>query len=223
MAQSYRDYAVDLAPPWLLQPQGQAFLRALGSVRDDITQRLKEGVKARFIESAAPDALAAIGADRGLERGPTDTDDTYADRLKDAWALWTWAGTPTGVLNALWDAGYTNVVLLTSRRTHTLDASRELVTTVLSPPRWFGGEGFWNSFLVWFPQPFITSWQVGGVPASNSAEADTVRRLVNRWKPAHARVTGYIATLTGHFWGEPGLEWGDASLDWGGTNVRWTP
>lgn len=221
---TYREYAVDLAPPWLLQPQGQAYLRALGDTRDDITQRLKEGVKARFIDTAAPDALSAIGADRELERGPSDSDTTYAARLKGAWDVWQWAGTPTGVLNALWDAGYPNVVLVTPRRTHTLDGSRQLVAATLATPRVFPpGAGFWNTFLVWFPTPFVSSWVISGVPASGSAEADGVRRLVNRWKPAHAIVVGYIATVSGHFWGQPGIKWGDSGLKWGGTNVRWTP
>lgn len=220
----YRDYAVDLSPPWLLQPQGQVFMRALGDVRDAITQHLKNGVQARFSSSAAPDALSAQGNDREIERGPTDTDQGYAARLKGAWDTWEFAGTPTGVLSALFDAGYTNVVLVTTRQTHTFNSSRQLVSTTLSTPRAFSpGAPFWNAFLVWFPVPFITSWQISGVPASGSAEADGVRRLVNRWKPAHAIVTGYIATVTGNFWGQPGLKWGDSGLKWGGSNVRWTP
>lgn len=220
---TYRQYALDAAPPWLLNPDGESFLRAIGDVRDGVVQQLKAGVKARFPLEAAPDALTAIGGERELPRGPTDTDATYAQRLVGAWETWSWAGTPTGVLNALWDAGYTNVVLLTQRRTHTFDAGRNLITTTLTPARGFGlGPSFWNTFLVWFPTPFIAAWS-GGVPASGSAEADFVRSLVNRWKPAHAHVAGYVATVTGHFWGEPGLLWGDTGLDWGGTNVRWTP
>lgn len=221
--QTYRQYALDAAPPWLLGPDGAAFLRAIGDVRDGLVQQLKAAIKTRFPREAAADALTAIGGERELPRGPTDTDATYAQRLVGAWEAWSWAGTPTGVLNALWDAGYTNVVLVTQRRTHTLNGSRQLVSTTLSPARGFPpGPTFWNTFLVWFPTPFIAAWS-GGVPASGSAEADGVRRLVNRWKPAHANVVGYIATVTGHFWGQPGLNWGDATINWGGSVVTWTP
>jgi hypothetical protein len=220
---TYREYALDAAPPWLLEPDGAAALRALGDVRDGLVQQAKAGVKARFPRLASPDALTAIGEERGLPRSPTDTDAAYAERLVGAWEEWGWAGTPTGVLKALWHAGYTNVVLVTTRRAHTLDGAGDLVTSVLSPPRAFSpGAAFWNAFLVWFPTPFIAAWS-GGVPSTSSAEADSVRRLVNRWKPAHAWPVGYVATVTGHFWGEPGLQWGDSGIDWGGTNVRWDP
>lgn len=220
---TYRQYALDAAPPWLLNQDGEAFLRAIGDVRDGLVQQLKAGVKARFPGEAAPDALTEIGADRQLPRGPADTDATYAARLQGAWDAWSWAGTPTGVLNALWDAGYTNVVLLTQRRSHTLDGSRALVTATLTPARGFGlGPTFWNTFLVWFPTPFIAAWS-GGVPSTSSAEADSVRRLVNRWKPGIARVAGYVATVSGHFWGQPGLNWGAGGINWGGSVVSWDP
>lgn len=221
---TYRQYALDCAPPFLLEQDGDSYLRAMGDDRDAVVEFLKAGLKSRFPRFAAPDALTAIGDERGLPRSPTDTDADYAERLVGAWEVWQWAGTPAGVLNALWDAGYTNVRLLTQRRDYTLDGSRNLVIDTLSPARGFPpGPSFWNTFLVWFPQPWRASWG-GGVPASGSAEAESVRRLVNRWKPGHAHVAGYIATDTGHFWGEPGLEWGAVGLDWGSTgNVHWTP
>lgn len=222
-AKTYREFELDCAPPWLLDENGEDWLTASGDAKDALVERAKAGVKARFPLLAPPDALTAIGNERGLPRGPTDTDSSYAQRLVGAWDTWKWAGTPTGVLNALWDAGYTNVVLVTPRRTHTLNGSRQLVTTTLATLRVFPpGAGFWNTFLVWFPSPFIAAWS-GGAPASSSAEADSVRRLVNRWKPAHAIVVGYVATITGHFWGEPGVKWGDTGLKWGPANVRWTP
>jgi hypothetical protein len=221
---TYRELALEVAPPFLLGTDGEAFLRALGDQRDALVERIKAGVKARFPKEAAPDSLNAIGAERGLPRGPVETDSTYADRLQNAWDVWSWAGTPTGVLRALYTAGYTNVRLVTQRRMHELDSNQDVVTTVLDEPRGFPpGPSFWNTFLVWFPQPWISAWS-GGAPANNSAEADAVRRLVNQWKPGIAHVAGYIATVVGgHFWGEPGLEWGDVGLDWGGANVHWDP
>lgn len=217
----WQDYQAELAPPWLRQGAGEAWLRGVGDAKDGLELRLRESVKARFPAEAPLDALTRIGGDRGgLERGVTETDAAWRARLRGAWDVWPWAGTPTGVLRALWYAGYTSVVLITGTgRAHTLNGSLDVVTT---PAAGLVPSGFWNGFRVLFVAPLPAAW-VPTPPANNSDEVNTLRRLVKTWKPGHA-ILEDLVVVQGNIWGFPGTQtWGQGGLTWGGATTVWTP
>lgn len=216
----WKDYQPELAPPWLRTGAGEAWLTALGDAKDALEARVRAAVKARFVATAPPDALAVIAAERGIERGVAETLESWRERTRASWDIWPWAGTPTGVLRALSYAGYPNVSLITGTgRAHTLDGSLNVVTTLA------GGSmpsGFWNGFRVLFTAPLPASWSPT-LPANGSDEVNTIRRLVKRWKPGHA-IFEDIVVIQGTVWGFPATQtWGQGGLVWGGATTVWTP
>lgn len=203
---TFKDYIVGSAPPWLNDPSGQAMLRAIGDGKDYLLDVAKQGVKARFPLLAPSDALNQIGGERQLPRGPGESTASYAARLRGAWDTWPWAGTPTGVLNALWDAGYTNVWLVVQKgRVYTLNASRQLVVMNTSTDGissfTFPSPNFWSTFLAYFPHPHPASWIANGVPSSSSDEANLIRGLIQKWKPGFSTFSRVVIADTGLLWG----------------------
>jgi hypothetical protein len=224
----YQDYQRQLSPTALLSTNGAAFEAALGSVKDIELDRVFASVKARFPGIAPEDALAIIGAERGIQRGQSETAASYAARLVAAWTSWPWAGTPYGMLSAFRSTGYTNVVIAQPRggKQFTLDANGVLV--IGGSGTWtptYVGDPFWSRFDVLFPSPLPASWIAGGVPASNSAEANFIRALIQAWKPAHATPNRIIIVSSGKVWGYPSTQvWGAATGNWGAATVTfWTP
>lgn len=159
----FRDYMQEYCPPWLQGPNGQAWTRALGDVKDGMTQLLKERVAARFpirpgAESLAPyaptDALDALGREQQMPRAKGEDDPAYAERLSQAFDIWRYAGTAYGVLKALAAAGYeTARIAIRNHRLYSLDANGDLVVEVLPPGSWsFEPEPqpFWSRFVLLF-------------------------------------------------------------------------
>jgi hypothetical protein len=109
---AYQDFHDRLSPTALQGPVGTAFESAYGAMKDALVARLAASVKAKFPGIAPADALAAIGAERLMDRGPGETDAAYAIRLQNAWNTWPLAGTPRGLLRALYDAGYPNTAIV---------------------------------------------------------------------------------------------------------------
>lgn len=128
---AYRKYqstvvkAGGLAPPSLMLPGGQAVVGATGDLKDNLADRAKLAVLARFPLVAPPDALAEIGLERSILRGPSETDAQYAVRCQNAWQTWPFAGTPFGLLLTLFTLGYPDVYLMPVRGGHLkLNAAR---------------------------------------------------------------------------------------------------
>jgi hypothetical protein len=174
----YREYQPLIAPPWLQREKGAAWLRALGDVKDGQAERCKAAVKARMPLQAPGDALAAIGLERGIPRGPGESNASYAGRLVGAWETWASAGSPRGMLAALRAAGYGDAHLLIARQLDfSLDASGELRVAGLAPGSWNidNQPAFWSQFQVLLPYN-PTRWGVwaaasfGGVTTGQKAE-----------------------------------------------------
>jgi hypothetical protein len=221
LATDYKDFFGSQLPPWMQDTYGKVLARAVGDLKDDLLARCKEGVKSRFPDYAAPDALAQIGTERQIDRGPGETRASYAARLKAAWETWPYAGTPTGVLSALFWAGYTQVELITQKGKHW----RRNPTTGIAFVNYdnaagytFTGSNFWNTFIVHI-YGLPASWVTNGVPQSDSNEAINIRRLIKKWKSGHSIVPRIVISNGGHFWGEQGLDWGDAGFNWGAGGV----
>jgi hypothetical protein len=91
-----------ILPPWLRRKNGFRLMGALADVLDDVIDRTALAVAARFpTDVAAPDALAGIGADRRIRRGPAEGAVTYARRLRGWWDAHKRRGSPYALLGQL--------------------------------------------------------------------------------------------------------------------------
>lgn len=73
----------------------------LASMFDAACDAAVWAVMARHVTEAPRDALALLGADRTLVRGPTETDAQWRLRLQDAWTAWQNAGSKVGLLSQI--------------------------------------------------------------------------------------------------------------------------
>lgn len=101
---SFRDMAVSIAPPWLRGPVGSRLLTAMATPLDAAADWTFQGVKARYPLVGTPTALAAVGRDRGIRRGPAETNQAFAARLVRWLEDWKTAGSAWTLLDQL--AGY---------------------------------------------------------------------------------------------------------------------
>lgn len=219
---TYRDYAISISPTWLRNAKGEVFMRSMGDVKDSLIDRTKAAVMVRFPSFAPDDGLARIGDERQMPRSIGETRAQYASRLRGAWDAWKWAGTPTGLLRALWWAGYQNCMLVIRLgKAYSLDGDLNVVVTDL--PSVTFTSPLWNTFRVFFPSPLPASWVSGGIPSTSSDEANGIRNIIRKWKPAFARCESVVIYQTGLTWGyPPTLAWGGSGLTWGGTFTEWT-
>jgi hypothetical protein len=217
----WADYQEELAPPWLRAGSGRAWLRAIGDAKDGLELRAKDAVRARFPDTAPADALDALAAERQLAQGPAEAQSAFRARLKAAWDVWPWAGTPQGLLRAYAQAGYPNVALLTNGGyTHVLDGSSNVVTTKPVGSHELGSR--WNTYRVLFFAPLPAWWSP--IPDNASDEVNSLRRIARTWQAGHAELDALVVQ-SGRLWGYPASQvWTvDALFQWGSSSVIWTP
>jgi hypothetical protein len=193
----YEPYMEELAPPWLLRPLGKAFLRALGRFLDvEGVDRLKQAVKARFLETCPDDALDRLGRDRLLPRFPTETTAAYRQRLLAAWDIWLFAGTEAGLLQMLHTA-------------YPGPAYSILENKDWDPAPPDGDVAYWSRawIIIEPPFPWVT-WKFGdgkqiGQPnltigtTMTPEEVALFRGITNKLKPAHVVVPAIILKIFG--------------------------
>jgi len=83
---SYRDTLSAIVPRWLSGYIGSRFIYALGVTVDALGESLDDGIKYKFpIKNSdgiySDYQLSLLGAERGILRGPTETQQAYAQRL----------------------------------------------------------------------------------------------------------------------------------------------
>ena len=211
---TYREWQPTVAPAWIDAQWSEAFGLAKDSVADIATQ----AVKSRLIATCPTDAIVPIGNDRGLERVPGETTASYRARLVGAWEAYAWAGTAKGILDQLAIAGYSNVRILENESIGGSDAD---------PSKW------WRFIVrILQPHPFGDGSTIprygdgttygggrtyGGIPI---AARDLIRRIIRKWKPAHARCLRVEVVLSGRLYGD-GLTYG-AGTTYGGAVVRFS-
>jgi len=122
---SFIDARTEQTPRWLRGEAGLGYQEAQGQIQDDELAVLKVAGKLRSPYPVGPiDALDMLGEQYRILRAPAETDALYAARLRNAWELWYWAGTPSGLANifapfapAGYDAAPTNTPLVLDRAT----------------------------------------------------------------------------------------------------------
>jgi hypothetical protein len=158
----FKDYMPQYLPPWLHGPNGLAWARAIGDVKDGMTATLKERVAARFpvrpgtsLPPIAPTgALEALGREQQMPRALGESDAEYAARLADAFDIWAYAGTAYGLLRALRAAGFGAARICISKgKRYSLDADGGLVVEAMPAGSWCTEpepQPFWSRFVVLF-------------------------------------------------------------------------
>lgn len=90
-------------PPWLQRTVGGKLMLSIGEVVDSIAQAGADGVRARFpTETSDALALALIGRERRIRRGPGEGAVTYTRRLTDWWDDHRERGGPYPLLRQLY-------------------------------------------------------------------------------------------------------------------------
>lgn len=242
---SYEQWLETLAAYWLRKGKGGFFLRAVGSMKDRLEFNLRAGVASRFPDFADERAQAVIGDERQLERYPGMSRTDFAERLKQAFELWYWAGTPHGLIRELHAAFLSEaanirswIIITPAGRWIHWDASGEqAVLSDLGEPFSVASPNFFNRFGI-----IGIVETAGTAPADSSSSAELGRRVVQRWRAGHTLNT-FIKLITddSSVWGGcdwtfdflgatpmPSsnlTQWGDVGLTWGaaGTQVDWTP
>jgi hypothetical protein len=161
---NYEDYQAAIAPTFLQDVWGQAWLEAHGSLKDALVEQLKEAVKCRFPLLAPPDALQALGFERSIQRGLSESQSAYAQRVLNAWTAWLFGGTAQGVLSQLIATGYTSSVLMQHGLQYTMSAGGVLtVTSTGTRKSWEPGQPNlnapkWSTFSLIIPHPWPAAW-----------------------------------------------------------------
>lgn len=255
----FRTWFPSIAPPPMRGKWGKRYFEAIGELLDETSSRIRQGVLARFpgkmlrapgeAEAVAPDdALARIGGERQLPRGPGETSAAYAERLLDAWKLWagddtpiTGKGGPAGSHRALllqlkfagFPTGATGATIVQyNGRYAQLDGSDNLVlgdlqvchnrldlTGVLNPlPGWT----FDSQDRHWASFGIVFGADVVGLDDTpGNAKKATLNALAMKWRPSSMWYRGAWVHAVGGGYGWPavGNTWGDGS-NWGGDTVR---
>lgn len=201
-------------------PNFRAFMGGLAAVMDRADTIAKQATRegyAALAEDAA--SLGMIGADYGIERGPTETVAEFQARLAYKVALNRLRGTPLGVLLALYYGEFEGAVLVQQNgRYHTLSAAPNLddIVEMTSLPSWVesddtstrpsDGAPWWtfddsdtfcSRFAVIFP---VDAPNPGLSTAATLARA---QRLVKAWRPAKATCEGFVHVTAGKTIGYP--------------------
>ena len=97
------DHLRRIMPPWLRRRVASALVGAIGEQVDIAAQRTALGVKLRFPSPGVDGrALAYVGRERRIRRGPVETDDRYARRLLLWWSSHRGRGGPYALLEQVY-------------------------------------------------------------------------------------------------------------------------
>ncbi len=207
----YREWQPLKSPAWLIEDMGEDLEAELGGAKDDLQERIRQGVRARFPDASPTDGLPAIGGDRQLPRGYQQDDAAYAETLKSAWDLWAGtdeapggAGSPAGMLRELKRQGFWPATIVQDNgRYTTLDDSGVLVSgwlstsVVVGRPNWRFDDrnDFWSRFAIIFggatPVPPVLCVRARATFAASSSAVGTWNVP---WDDAHYEVLPSVPT-----------------------------
>jgi hypothetical protein len=237
---SYEDWQKLNAPSWLQGTNGGGFEAEFGSAKDDILDRARLGVLARFPGSvtretdqapalAPADALEHTGADRGLPRAPAEPDSTYSARLLSAWDDYAYLGGPLGMLRALAVMGYSSANIIQDNGRYWYLSAGTLTEGTLMTMATRGRAGWQFDCLgghdvrgdLW--SRFALLFAADAANLSGQAGQAILNGIVHRWRPGFATFMGTYVVLAGAVWGWPTTETWSGAGNWGGDSVRIIP
>jgi hypothetical protein len=219
---SFRDRVRRLVPPWL-SDRGKAvgfrLLYCLAAVCDAGAEVLTQGLQARFPGRGTPTALKYIGRDRGIRRGPGESDEAFAARLLTWLDDWRIAGSALSLLRQLHGFLSPNPPLLrlvtNSGVWYTMDPNGTFSIHHASPNNWnWDGETNGNHEAEWArfwlviysaSAPWSPAGNWGGEGrwaggqlwgfTGTPAEIEGFKAIVSDWRAAHARCMWVIVAF----------------------------
>ena len=204
----YATYQPSLHPTALAGPYGLSWARSQGTMKDRVITLAADAVDAGLVLRCTDDALPLLGADVAFAQYPTESSAEYRVRIGQAWDVWPWAGTETGLAVVAEQLGVAPPVVFVTGRTWPqgrpdLWARWWILVPVLATP--YAPEDAWG----------VGTWGDGGTWGSDAtlAEVARCRRALRQF--TNARDVGHLRFAFGDtdYWGEPdGLF---ASGDWG--------
>lgn len=238
----FREWLKTQGKSWLRRTNGLALSGEMGGVLDVQQDRMLNGVLARFPTKgsvdetgtyglAPADALDQQGEDRGLRRGPGESDAAYAARLWGAWDFLPYLGSHWGVLRSLQLAGYEDMVIVQDNGRYaeltgsTGDIATDLSFGTLMTCIDRGGVPGWTfDTRDDFYARFAVLFTADAANLQDESGQAILTDIVNTWKPSNKVYAGATVILAGSVWGWPvAQEWGDVGATWGGNSVRFIP
>lgn len=194
---AYDDYQLGYAAPVLRGANGEAWHTAMGVVKNALYDEAVFALKCRFLTTCPLDALQYIGHERAIEQFNGEDLEAYRTRLLGAWDAWTYAGTKTGILNAIAQLGYVNV---------TLEENAD--GTMPPSPGFSAGDEWWRfRVIIGTPNNLTTTWTIGdgttvgsGKVVGNTITGAAIAQLlqvIKKWKPPHAVLVNLIVMIGG--------------------------
>lgn len=208
---TFRTSIERISPPWLKKYLGYAprFMYTPALIIDGLLDGLTQGLKAKMPGIGTPTAFTYIGRDRGIVRGPSESEAGYAARAVAWLDTWRIAGSPFAIMDAL--AGYISPDTMVMRvvdntgnwYTRAADGTRSFYRASPNnwdwdsePTKWFRywvimyPDGVWEQPKAWGDPDLWTTglWgepgEVWGVEGLSGANITDMRKLIRKWGPA---------------------------------------
>lgn len=199
-------YLTGLAPRWMRAPWSLRLIETIGVVADAYDELAKLGVKVSMPGIAPVDAQDEIGEERGIERSPLDTPETYGAALVGAWDYWQAGGTEDSLAAELERQGYTGAIVLESADLTGYPAEEWAGFVVVIP---------YTPSLLWLDEDWDNpgSYDDGGAWDSSIGQDWTARlvRTIQTQKPAETRLRFALAQVDpdAELWDWPAGTWDD--------------
>lgn len=218
---NFRKLWAKLVPRWLSDGDGGLIGYTLALLHDASAERLRLGHLARFPQQGPdgtpgpPDALAALGRDRGVVRGIDETDRSYAYRLTQWLVDARTRGTAFTLMKTLaayvdWDGSKGASFRVVDNRGNWFSRAADgTQTSSLNTGNWDwdGDTSKWGRFwVIVYP---ATRWvdtgedwgddvwagSTWGSTSISEVETRTIQALVAEWSPLHARCETIVLAL----------------------------
>lgn len=211
----YVDYMTKSATGPFRGTMGQRMVAAFGTLFDSIQQTILDAVLSPWLDEPngpAYDALRLLGREQSIPQFPGESWIQYRARLRNPWSTWARAGGPPLIIEQLALAGFPGAQIF----------------------RWSAG-GSPSEFVVFYPYgshpvtgpgATIGSFVVGdgtavGPTGITASQMESIRGIINHWKPAIWVCKKVIFELSGwtigdgHIVGEAGLLIGGSQAEFG--------
>jgi hypothetical protein len=200
---AYAKRLARLSPLDYTDPDTEALLGAVGDLLDELEVRATAAVISGSILNAPEDGLLLLGSERILTHYPSESAETYRNRVLHAFEFWQMAGTLPGIVAALASAGYRATIVEHFRDPDPKHwAEFSITVSPLNPlpngARW-DGRRRWGDGARWGVDP-------------NAVPTDYLVDLIREVKPAHARLRQLSYFPRGRYWGGT-TEWGEGHTE----------
>lgn len=242
---TFRDTIRRISPPWLRRFWGERFLYTFGVHLDALGDALSAGIKMRFPNVYSNESLSILGRDRGIRRGPEESDASYSVRLEQWLETHRRSGNPYTLLRQIQGNLTPHLVKLrivnNAGAWYTLNEDGSVAYNepsgnwdwdgssadfsrfwiIIYPPAdlWVR-DGTWGDGDTWGSDG--TTWGSTATPA----EVATIRGIVAEWMAPHAQCKNIIVSFDAAAFDPtdtapplPDGTWGNWSHNVGGVQV----